>query len=49
MQKTKVITFRIDRGRLERLLIHVPTRYRTASNLIRHGIDRIIDDPEPYR
>ena len=49
MENQKIVTIRIDRGRLTRMMVHVPTRYRTVSNLIRHGIDRIIDDPEPYR
>lgn len=49
MQKTKVVSFRIDPDRLSDLLRHVPSRYRTVSNLIRHGIDRVIANPEPYR
>jgi hypothetical protein len=46
-RQTKVVSFRIDPDRLSYLLQHVPSRYRTVSNLVRHGIDRIIANPEP--
>lgn len=49
MHKTKVLSFRIDPERLSDLLRHVPSRYRTVSNLIRHGIDRVIARPEPWQ